>query len=520
MSIDAPGRRSAGFADRIIGRPLDRLLDAAHNPWHQLGALGFFLFWIVAVTGFYVYALFETSATGAWSSVERMSARPWHVAGLMRSVHRYASDAFVIVMFVHLLRELLRMHWRGFRTFSWVSGVPLVWLAYASGIGGYWLVWDQLALFSITATAEWLAWLPLGSQAIVRNFLYAIDDRFFSLLIFLHIGIPLILLAGMWIHIQRISRVRTLPTRALGAGVMAMLLVAAITFPVRSHAPADPSLLETVLALDWILMFPHALQYWSSEAVLWAMAGGFTLLLAVLPLFSGKTAAPIARVDPRYCNGCERCVDDCPYAAIVMRPRADGRGGQRIPAVDPDACAACGICAGACPSSTPFRSTDALVTGIDLPDLAIAALRARLEAGLSRRTGQGGAVVVFACERAADGEIAVPPGTVRLPLRCIGMLPPSFIEYALRAGAHAVLVNACRPGECEFRLGPEWIEARASGTREPHLRASVDRDRIHLTRFGLGEERPLAAAVRVAAMAEHSSASTAAAPKRQAVRHE
>ena len=34
----------------------------------------------------------------------------------------------------------------------------------------------------------------------------AVSDRFFSLLIFLHIGIPLILLLGMWIHIQRISR--------------------------------------------------------------------------------------------------------------------------------------------------------------------------------------------------------------------------------------------------------------------------------------------------------------------------
>lgn len=518
MSTDALSSRSAGFADRLIGRPLDRLLGAVHNPWHQLGALGFFLYWIVAVTGLYVYALFETSATGAWASVERMSASPWYVAGLMRSVHRYASDAFVVVMLVHLLRELLRLHWRGFRTFSWVSGVPLVWLAYASGIGGYWLVWDQLALFSITATAEWLAWLPLGSQAIVRNFLYEIDDRFFSLLIFLHIGIPLLLLAGMWIHIQRISRVRTVPTRALGMGAVAALLLAAIAYPARSHAPADPAMLESVLALDWILMFPHAIQYWSSEAALWTLAGGATLALAVLPLFGRRPAGAIARVDPRYCNGCERCVDDCPYAAIVMQPRADSRRGQRIPAVDPDACAACGICAGACPSSTPFRSADALVTGIDLPDLTIAGLRARLEAGLA--AGQGSAVVVFACERAAGVEISGMPDTVRVPLRCIGMLPPSFVEYALRAGAHAVVVNACRPGECEFRLGPDWIEARLGGTREPHLRASVDRTRVHLTRFGAGEEHALEAAVRTAAAAERSSAPAGPAPKRRAVRHE
>lgn len=498
-----------------LGRSLDAIFGAEHNPWHQLGALGFYLFWIIAVTGFYVYALFETSATGAWASVEDMSRHRWQVASLMRGVHRYASDAFVVVTAAHLLREFLRGHWRSFRWFSWLTGVPLIWLLYASGLGGYWLVWDQLAHFSIVATAEWLDWLPLGGQAIIRNFIHPIDDRFFSLLIFLHIGIPLILLLVMWVHIQRISRVRTVPTRRLGVVLLTVLVVTAFVAPARSHAPADPLALEAQLALDWFYMFVHPMQYASSPALLWLFAGGGTLILALLPLFGQVRRPVIARVDPSFCNGCERCVDDCPYAAIVMQPRVGGRAGQRIPVVDPDACAACGICAGACPSSTPFRSTDALLTGIDLPDLTIAALRTRLEAGLQ----QAGIhpVVVFACERAAQWPSTdATDAVLALNLRCVGMLPPSFVEYALRAGARAVVVNACRPGECEFRLGARWIDERLAGAREPHLRSNVDRTRVLRTDYGRGEEASLAAVIDDAKR-QAAGAAASAPPKRRSV---
>lgn len=503
-----------GRIDAGLGRGFDRLFGAEHNPWHQLGALGFHLFWIVAVTGLYVYALFETSASGAWASVEDMSRHRWQLASLMRSVHRYASDAFVVVTAAHLLREVLRGHWRGFRWFSWVSGVPLIWLLYASGLGGYWLVWDQLAQFSIVATAEWLDWLPLGSQSIIRNFIHPLDDRFFSLLIFLHIGIPLILLLVMWIHIQRISHVRTVPTRKLGIAVIAALVLCALLQPARSHAPADPLALEPSLALDWYYMFVHPLQYASSPAMLWLFAAGGTLALAVLPLFGVSRRPPIASVDPQFCNGCERCVDDCPYAAIIMQPRADGRPGQRIPVVDPDACAACGICAGACPSSTPFRSDDALVTGIDLPDLTVSALRTELEAGL-RHAGDS-PVVLFGCERAAAWAADPVHGIVTVQLRCIGMLPPSFVEYALRAGAKAVVINACRAGECEFRLGAKWIDERLAGVREPHLRANVDQARVRRSNCGRGEEGALSR-VLSEALSETRSAPPRTPPKRRSV---
>ena len=57
--------------------------------------------------------------------------------------------------------------------------------------------------------------------------------------------------------------------------------------------------------------------------------------------------------------------------------------------------------------------------------------------------------------------------TATLSLACAAQLPPSFIDYALRAGADGVLITGCRDGDCTYRLGNRWAEARMAGTREP-----------------------------------------------------
>ncbi len=79
----------------------------------------------------------------------------------MRSFHRYASDAMVLAMVLHLVRHYVFDHYRSFRWFSWVSGVILLWLTYITGINGYMLPWDGTAQFVTIATAEWLDWLPV-----------------------------------------------------------------------------------------------------------------------------------------------------------------------------------------------------------------------------------------------------------------------------------------------------------------------------------------------------------------------
>jgi coenzyme F420-reducing hydrogenase delta subunit len=84
---------------------------------------------------------------------------------------------------------------------------------------------------------------------------------------------------------------------------------------------------------------------------------------------------------------------------------------------------------------------------------------------------------------------------VAISLICTGMLPPSFIEYALRDGAAGVLVSGCREAACEFRLGQRWAAERLQGLREPHLRAAVARERLTVAWAQAGEDDTLHAAL-------------------------
>ncbi len=474
----------------IVENAFDHAFGQARNPWRHLGGLAFFLFWIVAATGIYIYIGFDTRADGAYASVERLSSNAFPLGSLARSLHRYASDAFALVTLLHLAREWVLGRYRHFRRFSWVTGVVALWLLFASGIGGFWLVWDRIAQYSVIATAEWLDALPIFDGTLVRNFITpeAVNDRLFSLFIFLHIGLPLALLATMWLHLQRLARPQSQPPRPLAWGMLAALTLLSFGWPVASEAPADLAIAPGNLALDWFYLGVHAYADRTSPFALWAFAIGFTLLLAALP-WASRMARPVAAVvDLANCNGCARCFADCPYAAVTMEPRTDGRPLPRQAVVDPALCAGCGICAGACPSSTAFRSVADLATGIDMPQAPIDRLRRNLETALARlllAVPDPGSprVLVIGCaaERGSpDPSRLADARTASLSLLCAAQLPPSFVEYALRAGADGVLVTGCRDGDCAYRFGNRWTEERLSGAREPHLRTVVPKDRVHI----------------------------------------
>ncbi|MGD9584746.1 MAG: 2Fe-2S iron-sulfur cluster-binding protein [Lysobacterales bacterium] len=256
------------------------------NPLYHLGAIGFFLFWVVAGSGLYLYAFFDTSVAGAYASVQALSAGQWYLGGVLRSVHRYASEAMAVLMLVHLLRHFAFDRLRGFRAFSWLTGIGLIWLLYGSAINGYMLPWDRLAQFVVVASFEWLDWLPSFGGSLIRNFIYpsSINDRLFSLLSFIHIGAPLLLLLLLWVHVQRVPKARTQPPRPIAIGMLAMLVALALIQPVASQGgAADVGSEPTALALDWMLLPIYPLLYRWPLAAVWALVVAGTLLLAALP---------------------------------------------------------------------------------------------------------------------------------------------------------------------------------------------------------------------------------------------
>jgi len=472
-----------------------RVFTPDWNPLYQLGALSFFYYWIVAVTGVYLFIFFETSISGAWSSVEQITHGQWYIGGVMRSFHRYASAGLGVCVTLHLLREFALDRYSGVRWFSWVSGVPLLWLLFASAIGGYWLVWDLQAQYIAITTAEWFDALPIIVDPMASNFLNeaSLSDRFFSLLVFLHIGIPLALLLGMFIHIKRVSRARNNPARGLAAGTLLAMLAVSLWRPALSQAPANLDIAVTEVGLDWIFLNPYPLIDAWGPGVMWGLLVGLSCLLTVLPWLPSRRPeqAPIAVVDPDNCNGCGWCLADCPYDAVTMKEH-DYKKGHRQSVVDPDLCISCGICAGACPSSSPFRHVDELTTGISIPGFHIKELLSLTELRLEALHGPD-RLIVYGCDHGSDFSGLESSSVACISMPCAALVPPAFIDYVLRKNlADGVLVTGCCEGDCHYRLGNTWVDQRFSGERMPILRTRVPREKVRARWLGIQGKRQLA----------------------------
>lgn len=475
-------------------RALGLAFPAEWNPLLNLGALGFFFYWIITVSGIYLYIFFDTGVTEAYQSVEYMTNDQWYAAGVMRSLHRYASDALVVVILLHLLREFALDRYRGVRWFSWVTGVPVLVFVYIAGITGYWMVWDRLGQYVAIVTSEWLDFLPIFGEPIARNFLApdTLDNRFFTLMVFMHIAVPLIALILLWVHLQRITKPRINPPRGLVAGTAASMLVLSLVHPAVSQGPADLGKVPGAIGLDWFYLplYP-LLENWPG-LLTWGAGVSLLIIMIAIPWLPPLRKAPVAQVNLSNCNGCTRCFKDCPYNAIIMTPRSDGLPFEREARVNPAMCVGCGICVGACPTATPFRRASELVAGIDLPGMNVASLREEVHRICSELQGKA-RILVFGCAHGVPLKAVKSENAGAIELRCIGQLPPAFIDYVLsKKLADGVVLTGCSDNGCHARFGIRWTGARIARQRDPFLRARVPLERVRLLWAGVGGGRHLA----------------------------
>ena len=463
------------------------------NPLYNMGRLAFFFFWVVLISGLYLFIFFDTSLSGAYASVEAITYEQKYFGGVMRSLHRYASDAAVIAIILHMFREYAKGRYTGFRWFSWVSGVPTLWLVITLGITGYWLVWDELGLYVAMLSSQLVDALPFLPGSMSRNFIGdQVSDRFFTLMGFLHfMGQPLFLVFALWIHVKRLSFVKAYAPKGLAIGSFVALLALSLAAPAVSHNAADAAQVPAVLNLDWFYLNIYPLMDYITAGQTWVVTLGITLLLIILPWLPPKKGGPAAEVHLDHCNGCEQCADDCPYDAISVQDRTDGARFEHEVTVNPDLCASCGICVGSCPSSNPYRQKgEELVTGIDLPNRPVNEIRNHMDEAIAKLKGDN-KIIVMGCENSLDFTKLEASNIQVVSLFCIGMMPPTMVEYALSHGADGVFITGCRTGDCFYRFGNLWMDERFSGERQPILRKRAERSRIKVFRAAATDRKRL-----------------------------
>ncbi|HWP39158.1 MAG TPA: cytochrome b N-terminal domain-containing protein [Gemmatimonadales bacterium] len=486
------------FSDRIrrlalgLLAPADALMNRLYtwrfNPLYHSGALVVVFFLIILVTG--IYLLFFYRIGAPYASVERLRDQ-WWLGGWIRSLHRYASDGAVVAILIHMFRMFAQGRSWGPRALAWVSGLVMLFVVLVSGWTGYVMVWDVQGLLLAREGARLLDLLPLFSEPIGRTFVgeRELPGAFFFLNLFLHVALPVGLALGLWVHVSRVARAALLPPRGLSWTVTGGFLALSLLLPAALGPAADLFRLPDTAPLDvfYSLWLPlsQAMPAWT----VWISGGAVSGLLLLVPWLAqpapGERAGPSV-VNERLCTGCTQCWLDCPYEAIAMISRADGREGQ-VARVDSALCVSCGICAGSC---APMGVGPPARTGRDQ--------LARVTAFVKSHP-LSGQVVAVACTHGAGGIARGEEfhGAPVFAVECAGSLHTSVVEYLVRSGAGGVLIVSCSPRDCWHREGPRWLEERLYHDREAELKARVDRRRVRVAYAGLGER----AAVRAALLA-------------------
>jgi len=463
---------------------VNRLIGAQElNPFYHTGTLAVFFTLAVAVTGLYLTIFYIAPGLGTGVAYEAVGAIDQHglwIGRMMRGVHRYASGAAVIATVFHALRTLFQDRFRNARWLAWLTGMLMLGALWFEGLTGYWLVWDERAQLILDTVIRAINTFPSVGIPFTLTFLTNEATQqawsFFLLLLFAHIALFTVIGLFYWFHILRLSRAKFLPPRFFMIASGLVLVVGALLWPARSALEADLGRLPGHLTFDPFFLFYLPLTLRVNPVYFWsATTAIFALVTAVPWLLRGSRRQQPGRVviDKDICTGCTKCAEDCPYNAIVMLPRTDGKPHKLIAIENPDLCVSCGICVGSCDGMA-----------VSLTDLAAAAyyqsVVARIRA--ANKAAGGPVKVIFTCERhgaygaeqrrrtGGERRAARGPSPVTIVMPCVGVLHPNVVGQALEAGAAEVAVVGCPASDCAQREGNLWIEARLKRARQPKLK--------------------------------------------------
>jgi coenzyme F420-reducing hydrogenase delta subunit/ferredoxin len=475
------GRRGLAHAGALyqwLEVLVDRTVSSSLNPLYHTGTIAVFSLAVATVTGLYLFVFYRVGTEAAHRSIEAIMGHPFGIGALMRSLHRYSSDAAILAAALHGAKMFLNDRFSGARWIGWVSGLVLVALVWVTGATGYWLVWDVQAQVLSVTTAKLLDVLPIFGEPLIRTFLDAdrVQRFLFFLVLFVHISIPFLLGAVYWLHVMRLSRARFFPPRLVLWVTGVALVLASLVRPALSGAPADLSRLPGVVPIDWFYFFYFPLTTLDPRTG-WAIVFGVGLALFAVPWVLRAPPPARARVENVACTGCTRCWKDCPYEAVMMVPRFDGTRYKQVAVVNPAKCVGCGICVGACDSA-----------GILLGDQPVSLLgdavvaRLRTLSAVRRASPPAPTVVLYTCRPMAhlrghlgpEGSVAGLPGVTVMGLPCVGALHPEMLTKTLAAGADGVMVAGCIPEDCPFREGSRWLAERLGGQRLPSLKRAPE----------------------------------------------
>lgn len=451
---------------------LGRWVSAELNPLAQAGQAANFALLVAVASGVLMLIWYAPSLALAYPSLAALEQGSLGAAA--RALHRYSSDLVMLLLFAHAFRVFVARKFAGARWLAWVSGVALLGLVWLIGWTGYWLVWDQPAKEVAATSLRFLDALPIFGEPLGRMMIAdrLVPSLLFFVVFFFHMLLPLGIALGMVAHLLRLSRVRLMPSWRLGALMTFSLLLASILVPAPLDQAARMAVKPETLSVDAWYLTPLALGMRLQSGGLW-LAFGLCLGLGVgIPWILGRRRKPEsyqAWVDESRCHACTQCVQDCPFDAISMAARSDGKRFEGRALVDPARCVGCGVCSGSCDSEA-----------IDFAWMRTPDREAEIVKEWDRAASRGESKHIALVAEDVAGAWD-PARQIRWQARLEGyqvfFVPtaswarPRFFERLLKRGAEGVLLIGDARAEAAARDGGHWVELRQAGAREPVFRA-------------------------------------------------
>lgn len=125
-----------------------------------LGLICFYLFIIEWITGIFLMFYYEPSTVAAYGRILDLNYTITF-GRVMRNLHRWAAEAMVVGVALHMCRVFYTGAYKPPREFNWVLGVSLLVLTLALSFTGYLLPWDQLSFWAVTVGTNIVSYAPV-----------------------------------------------------------------------------------------------------------------------------------------------------------------------------------------------------------------------------------------------------------------------------------------------------------------------------------------------------------------------
>ena len=153
--------------DLIKKEILDKPVPKGLNLSFCFGGITFFLFLMLAATGYFMALYYVPSPEQAYNSVDYIS-NEIRMGRLVRSIHHWSANLMIVTIFLHSIRVFIYGAYKKPRELNWITGVLLLFIVFAFGFTGYLLPWDQKAYWATKVGSSIMGTVPLVGPYILK----------------------------------------------------------------------------------------------------------------------------------------------------------------------------------------------------------------------------------------------------------------------------------------------------------------------------------------------------------------